>query len=41
MFSFFSSADKYSKEKLEADLEMLTSYYQDRGTSNLKLHLLR
>lgn len=37
IWSFFTSSDQYSKEKLDADLEKLRSYYMDRGYLNFKV----
>jgi len=36
-FSFFSSRDKYSKEKLVGDIDKLTSFYRDRGYLNFQV----
>lgn len=37
LWSFFTNADKYSQEKLDADLEKLRSYYMDRGYLHIKV----
>src|SRR3972149_2410744 len=37
LWSFITSSDQYSKEKFEADLEILRSYYMDRGYWHIKV----
>lgn len=36
-FSFFTKDDQYSKQKLAADLESLSKYYQNRGYINFQV----
>lgn len=36
-WAFLSSKDKYSKQKLEADLEILRAFYMDRGYLNFNI----
>ncbi|GAG75264.1 unnamed protein product, partial [marine sediment metagenome] len=38
LFSWFTSSDQYSKEKLDADIESLKSYYFDRGYLEFKVN---
>ena len=37
LFSFYTNSDRYSKQKLSADLERINSFYQDRGYINFKV----
>lgn len=37
LWSFLTDSDKYSQEKLYADLEKLRSYYMDRGYVHIKI----
>ncbi len=36
-FTWYTSADQYSRQKLSADLEILRSYYQDRGFIEMQI----
>ncbi len=38
LFNFITKKDRYSKQKLSADLEKLTSYYQDRGFLDFEIN---
>ncbi len=38
LFSWFNKRDQYAKEKLAADLEILRSYYMDRGFVNFRIN---
>lgn len=37
LWSFLTNSDQYSKEKLDADLENLRSYYMDRGYLHIEI----
>lgn len=37
LLTFYTNSDMYSKQKLTADLESLSSFYQDRGYINFKV----